>query len=75
VITLFLTIVIPNRFIVEESAFAPRQQIPRSIRPPFGRTIPALIQTDPLPKLHLGRTGCSQSGRFLADERARNDKK
>ena len=38
-----LTIVIPNRFIGEESSFAPKQQIPRAIRPRFGMTIPATI--------------------------------
>jgi hypothetical protein len=42
-----LAIVIPNRFIGEESAFAPEQQIPRAIRPRFGMTIPAMIQAKP----------------------------
>jgi hypothetical protein len=44
-----MTIVIPNRFIGEESAFAPGKQTLRAIRPRVGMTIPAMIQTDPLP--------------------------
>jgi hypothetical protein len=39
-----LTIVIPNRYIGEESASAPKQQIPRAIPPLFGMTISAMIQ-------------------------------
>jgi hypothetical protein len=45
--TLLLTILIPNRFIGEESASAPNQQKPGAIRPRFGMTISAMIQTDP----------------------------
>jgi hypothetical protein len=37
-------------FIGEESALAPKQQIPHAIRPRFGMTISAIIHTDPQPE-------------------------